>query len=131
MGRIKAGLQKDLFLGNLEAKRDWGDAKEFVRAMWLMLQKPKGDDYVVATGESHSIRELLETAFDYAGLAWKKYVKFDPRYLRPTEVDFLKGDSSKARRLLGWRNETSFGELVRRMVDHDMDLAEREKKRDS
>ncbi len=131
VGRIKAGLQKDLFLGNLEAKRDWGDAKEFVRAMWLMLQKPKGDDYVVATGESHSIRELLETAFDYAGLAWKKYVKFDPRYLRPTEVDFLKGDSSKARRLLGWRNETSFGELVRRMVDHDMDLAEREKKRDS
>jgi len=131
VGRIKVGLQKNLFLGNLEAQRDWGDAKEFVRAMWMMLQKPKGDDYVVATGESHSIKELLETAFDYAGLSWKKHVKFDSRYLRPTEVDFLKGDSSKARKTLRWKHETSFESLIRRMVDHDLDLAEREKKRDS
>ncbi len=131
VGRIKVGLQKDLFLGNLEAKRDWGDAKEFVRAMWLMLQKPKADDYVVATGESHSIKELLEVSFDRVGLSWKKFVKFDSRYLRPTEVDFLKGDSSKARRVLGWKNETSFEGLIQRMVDHDLELAHREKKRDS
>ncbi|HVZ80656.1 MAG TPA: GDP-mannose 4,6-dehydratase [bacterium] len=131
VGRIKLGLQKELFLGNLEAKRDWGDAKEFVRAMWSMLQRPKGDDFVVATGESHSIKELLEVAFDYAGLSWKKHVKFDPRYLRPTEVDFLRGDASKARRLLGWRHQTPFEALIRRMVDHDVELARREKKRDS
>jgi GDPmannose 4,6-dehydratase len=126
-----AGSQKELYLGNLEAKRDWGDAKEYVKAMWLMLQEPKADDYVIATGETYSIRDFLEAAFVYTGLNWKKYVKFDPRYLRPTEVDYLKGNPSKAKRAFGWRNETSFKELVRRMVDHDVELAEREKKRDS
>ncbi len=131
VGRIKAGLQKDLFLGNLDAKRDWGDAKEFVKAMWLMLQEPKPDDYVVATGKAYSVREMAEEAFGYAGLDWKKHVKIDPRYFRPSEVDFLRGDASKARRVLGWRNETSFRQLIRRMVDHDLELAVREKKRDS
>ena len=130
VGRIKAGLQRELFLGNLEAKRDWGDAREFVQAMWLMLQQPKGDDFVVATGESHSIRDLLETAFGYAGLSWKKHVQSDPRYLRPTEVDFLRGDASEARRVLGWKHKTSFEGLIRRMVDHDMELAEREKRQE-
>jgi GDPmannose 4,6-dehydratase len=128
VGRIKMGLQKELFLGNLEAKRDWGDAKEFVRAMWMMLQQPKPDDYVVATGEMHTIKELCQVAFAYAGLDWKKYVKFDPRYLRPTEVDVLLGDSSKARKKIGWRNETSFEALIHRMVDHDLELAMQEKK---
>ena len=128
VGRIKLGLQKQLYLGNLEARRDWGDAKEFVRAMWLMLQKPKADDYVIATGESHSIKELLEEAFGYAGLDWKKHVKFDPRYLRPSEVDSLKGDASKARRVLGWKHGTSFESLLRRMVDHDVELARKERK---
>jgi GDPmannose 4,6-dehydratase len=131
IGRIVTGLQKDLYLGNLDAKRDWGDAKEFVRAMWMMLQQKKADDFVIATGESRSIRELLHTAFGYVGLDWKKHVKFDPRYLRPAEVDYLKGDASKARRKLGWKHETPFEDLVYRMVDHDIDLAVREKKRDS
>ncbi|HTC20175.1 MAG TPA: GDP-mannose 4,6-dehydratase [bacterium] len=131
LGRIKVGLQKELFLGNLDAQRDWGDAKEFVRAMWVMLQQKKADDYVVATGETYSVRQFLESAFGYAGLDFHKYVKFDPRYLRPSEVDYLKGDSSKARRVLGWKNETSFKALVKRMVDHDLEMAIREKKRDS
>jgi GDPmannose 4,6-dehydratase len=131
LGRIKVGLQKELFLGNLDAQRDWGDAKEFVRAMWVMLQQKNPDDYVVATGETYSVRQFLESAFGYAGLDFHKYVKFDPRYLRPSEVDYLKGDSSKARRVLGWRNETSFKALVKRMVDHDLEMAVREKKRDS
>jgi GDPmannose 4,6-dehydratase len=131
VGRIARGLQKDLFLGNLEARRDWGDAKEFVRAMWMMLQQKKADDYVVATGEAYSIKDCLKEAFGCAGLDWKKYVKFDPRYLRPSEVDFLKGDPSKARRVLGWRHRTSFKDLIRRMVHHDLELAAREKKRDS
>jgi GDPmannose 4,6-dehydratase len=131
LGRIKKGLQKEVYLGNLDAQRDWGDAKEFVRAMWLMLQQKKADDYVIATGETYSIREFLKIAFDYAGLDWRKYVKFDTRYLRPTEVDFLRGDASKARRVLGWRHETTFEQLVHRMVDHDIELAAKEKKRDS
>ena len=131
LGRIKMGLQKEVYLGNLDAQRDWGDAKEFVRAMWLMLQQKKADDYVVATGETYSIRDFLKIAFDYAGLDWKKYVKFDPRYLRPTEVDYLKGDASKAKRVLGWRHETTFEQLVYRMVDHDIEVAAKEKKRDS
>ncbi|MGH7739606.1 MAG: GDP-mannose 4,6-dehydratase [bacterium] len=130
LGRIKLGLQKELFLGNLKAKRDWGDAKEFVRAMWKMLQQTKPDDYVIATGETHSIEEFLTIAFDYAGLKWKKYVKFDTRYLRPSEVDVLLGDAGKAKKVLGWKNETSFLQLVRRMVDHDIELARREKMRD-
>jgi GDPmannose 4,6-dehydratase len=121
VARIKLGFQSTLFLGNLDAKRDWGDAKEYVRAMWMMLQQKKPGDYVIATGETHSVREFLEEAFRYAGLDWKKHVKFDPRYLRPTEVDYLKGDATKARRVLGWKNETSLKQLVRRMVDHDLE----------
>lgn len=121
VARIKTGRQKTLYLGNLDAKRDWGDAKEYVRAMWMMLQQKKPDDYVIATGKTYSVREFLEEAFGYAGLHWKKHVKFDPRYLRPTEVDYLLGDASKAYRAFGWRNQTSFKELVHRMVDHDMD----------
>jgi len=131
LGRIKSGLQKHLFLGNLDAKRDWGDAREYVRAMWLMLQEKKPDDYVIATGETYSVKEFLQAAFDYAGINWKKHVQFDSRYLRPTEVDFLKGNASKARKVFEWKNETSFLSLVHRMVDHDMELAEKEKKRDS
>jgi GDPmannose 4,6-dehydratase len=128
VGRIKVGLQKELYLGNLDAKRDWGDAKEFVRAMWLMLRQKKPDDYVVATGDSHSVKECVEEAFGYAGLDWKKHVKFDARYLRPSEVNSLKGDASKARRKLGWKHKTSFKQLIRRMVEHDIELAAREKK---
>ncbi len=131
LGRIKLGLQKELYLGNLDAHRDWGDAKEFVRAMWLMLQQKKADDYVIATGKTYTVRHFLETAFGYAGLDYKKHVKFDARYLRPSEVDYLKGDSSKARRVMGWKHETSFESLVKRMVDHDLEMARREKKRDS
>ena len=96
------GLQNKLYLGNLDAKRDWGFAGDYVEAMWLMLQQPKADDYVIATGETHSVREFLQEAFDYAKLDWKKYVSLDKRYLRPTEVDLLLGDSSKARRVLKW-----------------------------
>jgi len=126
VGRIKAGLQRQLVLGNLYARRDWGDAREFVRAMWMMLQRPKPDDFVIATGEAHSVREFVEIAFAYAGLDWKKHVRFDRRYLRPSEVDVLLGDARKARRVLGWRNGTSFRDLVHRMVDHDIRLAQRE-----
>jgi len=128
VGRIKHGLQKELVLGNLDARRDWGDAKEYVRAMWMILQERRPDDYVAATGETHSVREFLELAFDRAGLDWKRFVRFDKRYLRPSEVDTLLGDASKARRVLGWRCETPFPDLVRRMVDHDLRLAEREKR---
>ncbi len=124
--RIKLGLQKKLFLGNLDAKRDWGYAKDFVEAMWLMLQQPKGDDYVVATGESHSVRELCQLAFGQVGLDYEKFVDIDPRYYRPTEVDFLLGDASKAEKQLGWKPKTSFKELVRLMMDSDMELAQRE-----
>jgi GDPmannose 4,6-dehydratase len=131
LGRIKLGLQDKLFLGNLDAQRDWGDAKEFVRGMWLMLQQKKADDYVIATGKTYSVREFLKVAFAYVDLDWKKHVEFDKRYLRPTEVNYLLGDSSKARRVLRWKNETSFEQLVKRMVDHDMALAAKEKKRDS
>jgi len=127
VGRIKMGLQDKLYLGNLDAKRDWGFAGDYVEAMWLMLQQDKPDDYVVATGEAHSVREFVEAAFEYAGLDWKKHVEIDPRYFRPTEVDYLQGDSSKAREKLGWRPRVSFAELVRMMVDHDMELARQEK----
>jgi len=126
--RIKLGLQKKLFLGNLEAKRDWGYALDYVEAMWLMLQQPRGDDYVVATGESHSVRELCEMAFGHVGLDYKEFVEIDPRYYRPTEVDFLLGDASKARQKLGWKPRTSFAELVRLMMEADLGLAEREKR---
>jgi GDPmannose 4,6-dehydratase len=126
--RIKLGLQKRLFLGNLEARRDWGYAQDFVEAMWLMLQQAKGDDYVVATGESHSVRELCEAAFGQVGLDYREFVEIDPRYYRPTEVDFLLGDPSKAARQLGWRPRTSFRDLVRIMMESDMELAERDRR---
>jgi GDPmannose 4,6-dehydratase len=126
--RIKLGLQKRLFLGNLEARRDWGYAKDYVEAMWLMLQQPRGDDFVVATGESHSVRELCELSFGHVGLDYKEFVEIDPRYYRPTEVDFLLGDASKAERQLGWKPRTSFRELVALMMDSDLELAEREQR---
>lgn len=122
VARIKAGLQKELYLGNLDAKRDWGYAKEYVEAMWMMLQQPTADDYVIATNETHSVREFLEEAFTHAGLKWQDFVRLDERYLRPTEVDLLIGDYTKARTKLGWQPKTSFKELVRIMVDADIDL---------
>jgi GDPmannose 4,6-dehydratase len=125
VAHIRAGRQKTLFLGNLDAKRDWGYAKEYVEAMWLMLQQPKPDDYVIATGETHSVREFLELAFAHGGLSWKKHVKIDPRYFRPAEVDVLIGDYSKARRKLGWKPKTKFADLARLMVDADIELLER------
>jgi len=126
--RIKLGLQKRLFLGNLDAKRDWGYAKDFVEGMWLMLQQPHGDDFVMATGESHSVRELCEAAFGHVGLDYKEFVEIDPRYYRPTEVDYLLGDPSKAERQLGWKPRTSFKELIRLMMEADMELADRERR---
>lgn len=122
LARIKYGLQQDLFLGNLDAKRDWGFAGDYVKAMWLMLQQDQPDDYVIATGDAHSVREFLQEAFDYAKLEWKKYVRLDKRYLRPTEVDLLIGNSSKARKVLGWKPTVNFKQLVRLMVDADMEL---------
>ncbi|MFA6560963.1 MAG: GDP-mannose 4,6-dehydratase [Verrucomicrobiia bacterium] len=119
---IKSGLQKKLYLGNLDAKRDWGYAKEYVEAMWLMLQQERPDDYVIATGETHSIREFCEEAFGHAGLDWQQYVEFDKRYLRPAEVDILVGDGSKAKRILGWEPRTKFKELARLMVDADIKM---------
>jgi GDPmannose 4,6-dehydratase len=127
VGRIKMGLQDKLFLGNLDAKRDWGFAGDYVDAMWRMLQIDRPDDFVIATGEAHSVREFLEEAFRAADLDWSEYVAIDPRYLRPTEVDHLLGDPSKARRELGWEPKVTFRELAKMMVDHDMELARREK----
>ncbi len=126
--RIKHGLQEKLYLGNLEARRDWGYAKDYVEAMWLMLQQENPADYVIATGEAHSVRELCEAAFGHVGLDYKQYVELDPRYLRPTEVDNLLGDASKAARELGWRPRTTFSDLVRLMMENDLALAEREKR---
>jgi GDPmannose 4,6-dehydratase len=120
VARIKAGLQQKLFLGNLDAKRDWGYAKEYVEAMWLMLQQPEGDDYVVATGETHSVREFLEVAFAHVDLNWQDYVEIDPRYFRPAEVELLIGDASKAREKLKWEPKTTFVELTKLMVDADV-----------
>ena len=127
LGRIYCGLQQKLFLGNLDAKRDWGFAGDYVEAMWLMLQQDTPDDYVVSTGESWSVREFLEEAASVIGLDWKKHVEMDPRYLRPTEVDFLLGDSTKARKALNWKPRVSFKELVRMMVEHDVELAQQER----
>ncbi|HZS70320.1 MAG TPA: GDP-mannose 4,6-dehydratase [Candidatus Acidoferrum sp.] len=124
--RIKLGLQSKLFLGNLDARRDWGYAGDYVEAMWLMLQQPEPRDYVIATGESHTIREFLDLAAAYCELDWTKYVEKDPRYFRPTEVDHLLGDSSKARRELGWRPKVGFDDLVKMMVEHDLELARQE-----
>jgi GDPmannose 4,6-dehydratase len=120
VARIKLGLAKELRLGNLEAKRDWGFAGDYVRAMWLMLQQDKPDDYVVATGETHTVRRLVEVAFGTVGLDWQKYVKIDPALVRPAEVDLLIGDPSKAKRVLGWKPEVSFEQLVERMVKADL-----------
>jgi len=117
--RIKHGLEKKLYLGNLKAKRDWGFAGDYVEAMWLMLQQDKPDDYVVATGESHSVEECLDVSFGVLGLDWKKYVEIDPRYFRPTEVDHLHGDPSKAKRVLGWKPKVSFKGLIEMMVKAD------------
>jgi len=124
--RIKVGLQDKFYLGNLEARRDWGYAPEYVEAMWRMLQQDKPDDYVIATGEAHSVREFVEEAFNLLGLDWQKYVENDPRYIRPTEVDFLLGDSAKAEKNLGWKPKVGFKELVRTMVEADLELAKRE-----
>jgi GDPmannose 4,6-dehydratase len=124
LARIKLGLQDKLYLGNLDAKRDWGFAGDYVEAMWLMLQQPKAGDYVIATGETHSVREFLQEAFDYAKLDWKKYVAIDKRYLRPTEVDLLLGDSAKARRILKWKPKVNFRQLVHMMVDSDMQIVQ-------
>jgi len=123
---IKLSLKNQLVLGNMEAKRDWGFAKDYVEAMWLMLQQPSPDDYVIATGESHTVREFCELAFDHAGLDYRKYVVVDPRYFRPTEVDHLLGDPSKARTRLGWRPRVKFEELVRLMVDADLEALRRQ-----
>ena len=117
--RIKHGLEKKLYLGNLKAKRDWGFAGDYVEAMWLMLQQDKPDDYVVATGESHSVEECLDVSFGVLGLDWKKYVEIDPRYFRPTEVDHLHGDPSKAKRVLGWKPKVSYKGLIEMMVKAD------------
>ncbi|HOW17443.1 MAG TPA: GDP-mannose 4,6-dehydratase [Phycisphaerae bacterium] len=124
--RIRAGLQDKLYLGNLDARRDWGFAGDYVEAMWLMLQQDQPDDYVIATGESHSVREFLDEAFGCLELDWKRFVEQDPRYFRPAEVDALLGDAAKAREKLGWKPRVTFKELVRMMVNADMKLAERE-----
>jgi GDPmannose 4,6-dehydratase len=117
--RIKHGLDKKLFLGNLDAKRDWGFAGDYVEAMWLMLQQDKPDDYVIATGESYSVRDCLDVSFGALDLDWNKYVELDPRYLRPTEVDHLRGDMTKARTQLGWKPKVGFRELIAMMVKAD------------
>jgi GDPmannose 4,6-dehydratase len=127
VARISRGLQEKLYLGNLDARRDWGFAGDYVDAMWRMLQQDHPDDYVVATGESHSVREFVELAFSCAGLDWHDFVEFDPRYLRPSEVDHLHGDASKAKQALGWTPTVRFDDLVRMMVDHDMSLADQER----
>jgi len=128
VSRIKLGLQNKLYLGNLDARRDWGYAGDFVEAMWLMLQAEQPDDYAIATGENHSVREFLAAAFAYLGLDWQDYVEIDPRYFRPTEVDVLLGDAGKAKTKLGWAPKVGFRALVEMMVDADMRLAEAELK---
>ncbi len=125
--RIKAGLQEKLYLGNIDARRDWGYAGDYVEAMWRMLQHSEPDDFVIATGESYQVRDFLILAADLVGLNWRTCVESDPRYLRPAEVDHLQGDASKARRVLGWTPRVSFPELVKLMVDHDMELAHQER----
>jgi GDPmannose 4,6-dehydratase len=122
LSRIMAGKQKELYLGNLDAKRDWGYAKDYVEAMWMMLQQPQADDYVIATGETHSIRELLDIAFGLVGRDWSDLVKIDPKYYRPTEVELLIGDATKAHEKLGWKPKLSFKDLVRLMVVEDLKL---------
>ena len=125
--RIKLGLQKKLYLGTLDTERDWGYAPDFVRSMWMMLQQPEPSDYVIATGESHSIRELLDAAFGEVELDWREFIEEDPRYMRPAEVEALRGDASKARAELGWEPTVTFDRLVKIMVEADANLARREK----
>ncbi|MDI6451294.1 GDP-mannose 4,6-dehydratase [Sedimentisphaerales bacterium M17dextr] len=125
--RIREGLQKKLYLGNLDARRDWGFAGDYVEAMWLMLQQDRPDDYVIATGQTHSVKEFLDEVFGYLDLDWRQYVEIDPRYFRPSEVDLLEGGASKARRTLGWGPEVHFKELAHMMTDHDWELARRER----
>ena len=124
--RISLGLQKELFLGNMDASRDWGFAGDYVEAMWLMLQQEEPDDYVVATGESYTVREFVTTVFEMLDLDWEEYVRIDPAYFRPTEVDALRGDPSKAKKALGWEPKVSFRELVSMMVESDLELAQQE-----
>ncbi|PYE55749.1 GDP-mannose 4,6-dehydratase [Deinococcus yavapaiensis] len=127
VGRIKMGLQKKLYLGNLEAKRDWGHARDYVEAMWMMLQQDAPRDYVIATGEAYSVREFAERAFEHVGLRYEDYVEVDPRYFRPAEVDYLLGDMRETSEHLGWTPKTSFEQLVTEMVEHDLELARQEK----
>jgi GDPmannose 4,6-dehydratase len=127
VGRIALGLQDRLYLGNLEAKRDWGYAGDYVEAMWLMLRQDQPDDYVIATGKMISVKQFAEMAFAHQGLDWRDFVEIDPRYCRPSEVDMLQGDASKARERLGWRPKTTVEELARLMVEHDLELARQEK----
>jgi GDPmannose 4,6-dehydratase len=127
VGRITQGLQDKLYLGNLEAERDWGFTGDYVEAMWLMLQQQNPDDYVIATGKAHSVRDLVELAFAAGGLDWRRHIEVDRRYFRPTEVDALCGDPTKARDVLGWKPRVSFPELVKMMVEHDIELARRER----
>jgi len=124
VARIHAGMQQKLFMGNLDAKRDWGYTPEYVEAMWQMMQLEVSDDFVIATGETHSVREFVEVAFEYAGLNWREHVEIDPRYFRPTEVHYLQGDASKAERVFGWRPRVKFRELVELMVEADIRLLE-------
>ena len=126
LGRIRLGLQDKLFLGNLDAKRDWGYAGDYVEAMWSMLQHHTPGDFVIATGEAHSVRDFLDTAAAHCGVDWHKHVEIDPRYFRPTEVDYLLGDASKARREFGWQPKTTFTQLVHSMVESDLELARQE-----
>ncbi len=128
VGRIKTGLQDKLYMGNIEALRDWGYAADYVEGMWRILQQDKPDDFVLATGEMHSVKEFLEEAFGLVGLDWRKYVEYDSRYVRPTEVDQLLGDASKAKRVLGWEPKVRFKELVKLMVESDLALAEQERR---
>jgi GDPmannose 4,6-dehydratase len=125
--RIKEGLQEKLYLGNLDAKRDWGFAGDYVEAMWLMLQQDKAEDYVIATGETHSVREFLNEVFGILNLDWQKYVAIDPRYFRPAEVDLLLGDPAKARQQLGWHPKVTFSRLAKMMTDADWGLARQER----
>ncbi|MFT3686820.1 MAG: GDP-mannose 4,6-dehydratase [Phycisphaerales bacterium] len=127
VGRIKMGLQQKVFLGNLDSKRDWGFAGDYVKMMWLMLQQDEADDYVIATNRTITVKHFAELAFQHAGLDFKKHVDFDPRYLRPAEVDLLLGDPAKAKKKLGWEPTTTVEELAAMMVDHDVELARREK----
>ncbi|MDX2118640.1 MAG: GDP-mannose 4,6-dehydratase [Planctomycetota bacterium] len=127
VGRIKLGLQSKIFLGNLDSKRDWGFAGDYVKMMWMMLQQDKPDDYVIATGKTISVREFCELSFSHVGLDYKDYVEFDQRYLRPAEVDLLLGDPTKAKRKLGWEPQTTVEQLAGMMVDHDLEMAKREK----